>query len=913
MSVEHSAWQPQWSAIPWLLGASAVLLAWARGPEAAHRLHRLTLLCVILAVLRVVSLWNPILRLFPYLSLLWSPHATWALSLATWLWLHVRLEPPGDRVRQPRSQRRVALLLFAVSALIYGVYTLYFCQVTMLHGDEGQYLRVTQSLLHDGDMDLSNNLEQTQINEFHVRSFDVHKAPASPEGKLYSVHPVGLSVLLAPAYWMGLHLWQNPRLATALMMALLSAGCIALSWLWLARLGMGRGPSLLSIAAMGCTVPFFAYSNQLYPDMPALLVILVVLVGMSHWQVPGGAYRWLGRWEPGMLGVAVLGLVGLGFLHPRLIVVSVALGALVFLQAWWSPRRATSLVCVGVAGVVGAGSLLAYNFAFGGDWLGPFRPGNAWAEDALDIGVWRVSLLGQWLNTQVGLINVTPVFLLCVVGWARMVVERDRRLLTVVGLYAATALVNGLHPVWTFGLCFPARFLLCAMPALLIGLSRGLGVLLRHLPGTFLFASTLALSVDGIATLVRLPEVGYSEGFLPDRLIGEYYPWAIHFVSSDSPSFPRWELAFWLPMTVAAVVALSLGSRVSRSVRFEALAIAVCLPAVWGQMPVAVSRLESGLSPYVGRLSGTGSVEPGIVSKVDKVPAKGRYHSTTGEVTDDVLVAREGEHRPGLAASLRLGFLRPGLHSVSLSQHKLAAMEGVTQGYMTVALRRTLPATSPWEDRRTLPLRVVDGRTRTEVRLALDRHTIGYAHVVFSGTGGISLQHVDMTTVPARAAMSSTEFRHIDLSDHPGAVTPIRIASTLAGMPTGAYRVHFDVDGGDLSSWFRRQPEPVAMAVYSASVTTETERTELRERAVHWFERDHAFAWSHPVEVRPQVESLQPPWWTWIPFAAEDAYSLDFVLAEESHVWFLIKYDGPTDLRIGGIRLCQLHDRESAR
>ena len=55
----------------------------------------------------------------------------------------------------------------------------------MLHGDEGQYLRVTQSLVHDGDIDLANNLDEAQTKEFHVRAFAVHKAPASPEGQLY--------------------------------------------------------------------------------------------------------------------------------------------------------------------------------------------------------------------------------------------------------------------------------------------------------------------------------------------------------------------------------------------------------------------------------------------------------------------------------------------------------------------------------------------------------------------------------------------------------------------------------------------------------------------------------------------------------------------------------------------------------
>ena len=99
---------------------------------------------------------------------------------------------------------------------LYFLYALYFCQITMLHGDEGQYLRVTQSLLHDGDMDLANNLGAEHTGEFHVREFEVHKAPASPQGKVHSVHPIGLSVGLVPAYWWGLTYWENPRLATGL-------------------------------------------------------------------------------------------------------------------------------------------------------------------------------------------------------------------------------------------------------------------------------------------------------------------------------------------------------------------------------------------------------------------------------------------------------------------------------------------------------------------------------------------------------------------------------------------------------------------------------------------------------------------------------------------------------------------------
>ena len=102
------------------------------------------------------------------------------------------------------SNRSLCAAAFLVSAVVFSGYTLYFCQITMLHGDEGQYLLVTQSLIRDGDMDLTNNVEPENIREFHViDSFGLHKAPGSPAGKLHSVHPIGLSILLVPPLWPG--------------------------------------------------------------------------------------------------------------------------------------------------------------------------------------------------------------------------------------------------------------------------------------------------------------------------------------------------------------------------------------------------------------------------------------------------------------------------------------------------------------------------------------------------------------------------------------------------------------------------------------------------------------------------------------------------------------------------------------
>ena len=238
--VRTTDWRPEWPLGPWIIGALALLSAWLRqrfstvGPHLQERLQRATLLAAGLLTLTLAALIDPLTYFFPFLTLLWSPHALWALSLVFLAYVHW---PATSAAPAPRSDATIAAVLLAVCLPAYLFYTLYFCQITMIHGDEGQYLRVTQSLLHDGDMDLANNLDTAQTNEFHVIDFAVHKAPASPEGKVHSVHPIGLSIALLPAYAWGLEYWANPRLASALFMALLAALCVPLTFVWLSHMG----------------------------------------------------------------------------------------------------------------------------------------------------------------------------------------------------------------------------------------------------------------------------------------------------------------------------------------------------------------------------------------------------------------------------------------------------------------------------------------------------------------------------------------------------------------------------------------------------------------------------------------------------------------------------------------------------
>ena len=379
LAVSPGTYRLRWPPLgPALIGLAGLVLAWIRhrfcdsGTHLQERLQRATLLAGALLAFRLLALFDPLVRIFPYLTILWSPHALWALSLVFLGYVHL----PSLGARKPLRTAYVACALFAVCLSMYTFYALYFCQVTMLHSDEGQYLRVTQSLVHDGDMDLANNLDVEQIKEFHVTDFGLNRAPGSPEGRIHSTHPIGLSVALVPVYRLGLEAWANPRLAAALFIALLASLCVPLIFIYLTRLGAESWSALTATAITAITGPYFYYSNQIYPEFPAIAIVLATLIALAHWQTPGGAYRSLGRWEIPALGLLTLLLCCLPFLHPRLGPLGLFCGILVLLQAWRSQRRWWALSTIGLAVAGCLWALVAFHYAFSGGLAWSTPPGK---------------------------------------------------------------------------------------------------------------------------------------------------------------------------------------------------------------------------------------------------------------------------------------------------------------------------------------------------------------------------------------------------------------------------------------------------------------------------------------------------------------------------------------------------------
>ena len=870
LAVSTGPYQLRWPPLgPAVIGFAGLVLAWIRhrfrdaGTDLQERLRGASLLAGALLALRLLALLDPLVYVFPFLTILWSPHALWALGLVYLGYLHV----PSSDTRKPLRTTYAACGLLAVCLPMYGLYALYFCQITMLHGDEGQYLRVTQSLVHDGDMDLANNLSVEQIKEFHVRDFHVASAPASPGGKVHSQHPIGLSAALVPAYWWGLETWKNPRLATALFMALLGSFCVPLLFVYLARLGTPPWAALLATGMIAVTVPIFVYSNQIFPDVPALLIFLIALVALSHWQTPGGTYRSWGRWEAPLLALLTLLLCCLPFLHPRFGPPGLLCGAGLLLQAWRGRRRWLALFLISLVVVGSICALIAFHFAFSDDWLGPLRPGSgAWKENALDVSVWKISLPGHWLHVTDGILNNSPLYFFSLVGLLALARLRDRRMLIAAAIYAASAGVNGLHYNWNFGHGFPCRFMVIALPVLALGLAWSLPLLLRRATTSLLVALAVAISAESALHTITLPESGYKGSNLLGRSINHFYPLHLHFSEPGLQNLPLLDLGFW------GLLALALFFRTQHiGLRVAVIAVAGFAPLLWGRTDVLTARFEQSRSPYMTLLTSR-TTPSGYKFNVPLRPVGKRISDQDGR-----LRARPG-HTPAGTFNFSpvytsVGVPHRGIYQVEFPGLRVDGPDGEISGYLTLSRWYTAPAVSTWNTKSNLAL--IAGKIDQETSLMFDINNprACYVHGLYAGKGELSLDGIQVTYFPL-TALPDPKISKVARIAPEKRERPIRVGVQIKSLPKGHYRVRFNLTGSTFRHFFERFPAPIYTAVYTL-----------------------------PPPALPLVQGAHPPWWLSIPFAGDETYRLRFILDRTRDVHVLVQYDGGGDLELTDIVL----------
>jgi hypothetical protein len=323
-------------------------------------------------------------------------------------------------------------------------------------GDEPHYLMVADSLLRDSDLALERDYAEGRYAVFHDAPLAPHYRVRGRDGAIYSLHAVGLSVLILPA-------WALAGYAgVTVFMALLAAfvACEVREWVreTSSREALAEAAGWLAVL----TPPLVHYAGLVFTEVPAALALSLGL-RLARRDALGTRDAWI-------IGCAAAAL-------PWLNVRYAPLGMLVIAHALWRHPRVRTLAAVVGPCVASAAGLLAYHQSLYGFW-DPRRVYGRRPEFSMSTLV--EGLPGLLLDQEFGLLVYAPVLALALPGFV-LLFRRDRRLaLAVFAAVATVVLTAGTWHMWRGGFNPPARFLVPIAPLLLVAVAlvwdkRGLG------------------------------------------------------------------------------------------------------------------------------------------------------------------------------------------------------------------------------------------------------------------------------------------------------------------------------------------------------------------------------------------------------------------------------------------------------
>lgn len=371
------------------------------------------------------------------------------------------------------------VLVFLVSLAIYVFMTdNLIAKVRFPTGDEPYYLLMAHSLLHDHDLELTNNFAERDYWDYYPGELYPRHESKTVRPGLWSKHAPGVAALIVPGY--ALAGWRGGALTMSLLAALLASNIYLLGREASGRRSLG----LFAWLTLSFTNPLASYASLIFPATPAALFTIYAFRQIRNGRVPGDPWRTLGAalctaalpWlNPQLLPLAAgLAIYALGTLGPREPVSgNWHKAAHAWGRAWASHGRAWLAALLPL--VILASLYLGYYYYLYETIL------PNWQDHAgsSDLAGTFIGLIGSFLDQQWGLLIHAPLLLLAFSGMMLMW-QRDRRelgWLTVVSLPYFLLIIN--YKQWWGEWCPAARYLVPLVPLLALPLVRASRALRR--------------------------------------------------------------------------------------------------------------------------------------------------------------------------------------------------------------------------------------------------------------------------------------------------------------------------------------------------------------------------------------------------------------------------------------------------
>ncbi len=302
-------------------------------------------------------------------------------------------------------------------------------------GDEPHYLVIAQSLWRDGDFKIENNHQRGDYREYFNRDLDPHYLTRGSDGEIYSIHPVGLPILLTPIYGLG-----GYRAVVVTLIAV-AAAAAALAWRWVVAVLADRVAATFAIAAIAGSAPFLLNTFMVYPEIAAALAVMIALITPSHVTagIACGMLPWLStKYAPMSAVLLVTGLIGPAT-SP-------------FRWPGWAP-----IFKRGVPYAALLATWFAFFYVFWGKPL-PQAPYGAMVQTTPKNLVFGAP--GLLFDQEYGLLAYAPVYILAATGlWTMWKAAGEQRLLAIriVLVFGALLGTVGAFRIWWGGSAAPAR------------------------------------------------------------------------------------------------------------------------------------------------------------------------------------------------------------------------------------------------------------------------------------------------------------------------------------------------------------------------------------------------------------------------------------------------------------------------
>lgn len=385
---------------------------------------------------------------------------------ASWLWFAAAVMATGylkalhwpPRRRQTLQPRRRAIIaLAALSVIAHGLLGWNTLIRAGFAGDEPHYLLIAHSLVHDHDLKISNNYRQRDYASFYASDLTAHVSIAK-DGTRYPGHPLGLPLLLAPAY---AAFGANGAIGMMVVFAALFGVQIYL--LAFDVSGSSR-LALLIWGLMSFTPPIVLYSSKIYPEIPAALLLITAYRECRARRLTARSAMLSG------LALAILPWLHQRMILPTLLLMGFGLWQLIpAVRRSLRPKRAWRCAAFPVLCLfLSLSAMGAYYFMMYGNPLptAPYSSVGVTQVFSLDV-LLREGLFGHLLDQEAGLLIYAPYYAFALPGllllFQRQRAEAISLASCVLSIYVPC---GGFDQTWRGGWSPVSRFMVALLPFL---------------------------------------------------------------------------------------------------------------------------------------------------------------------------------------------------------------------------------------------------------------------------------------------------------------------------------------------------------------------------------------------------------------------------------------------------------------